>query len=66
MLSKRSLSWIVGKENKLEHWSQLDTLLIHFSSEHSDSDVSISSYVESVDCLLEEVYKRVRKSDKEQ
>ena len=66
VLSKRSLSWIVGKENKLEHWSQLDTLLIHFSSEHSDSDVSISSYVESVDCLLEEVYKRVRKSDKEQ
>jgi hypothetical protein len=66
VLGKRTLSWIVGKENKLKHWSRLDTLLSHFSSEHSDSEVSISSYVESVDCLLQEVCKRVRESAKEQ
>lgn len=63
VLGKRTLSWILGTENKLEHWSQLDTLLSHFSSEHSDSDVSISSYIETVDCLLQEVCKRVRESD---
>jgi hypothetical protein len=61
LLSKTSLSWVLGSENKLTCFSQLDTLLSHYGSDKNE--ITISHSVDSLACGLTQLCERVKESD---
>ena len=61
LLSKSSLSWVMGTENKLTCWSQLDTLLSHYGSDIYV--LPLSHFIASFECYLNDLCERIRESD---
>jgi hypothetical protein len=62
-VSKQSLQWILGKENKVCCWSQLDSLISHFDSYSTDATFTVNDQVALVEQALTELHNLVNDND---
>jgi hypothetical protein len=62
-VSKQSLQWILGKDNKLSCWSQLDSLISHFDAYSTDVSFTVNDQVALVEQALTELHNLVNYSD---
>jgi hypothetical protein len=63
-VSKHSLQWILGKDNKLSYWAQQDSLISHFDAYSTDATFPVNDQVALVEQALTELHNLVNDSDK--
>jgi hypothetical protein len=61
-VSKQSLQRILGKDNKLYCWSQLNSLISHFDADSTDAAFTVNDQVALVEQVLTELHNLVNDS----